>query len=63
MKQTKKELNEANNFLQEMQLELNQWKGDVLGFRDEMRRAQKSQLDALSRILRILGAETAQPVQ
>ncbi len=57
--QTKKELNEANNFLQDMHLELNKWKSDVLGFRDEIRRAQAAELEALSRILRVLGAEPA----
>jgi chromosome segregation ATPase len=54
---TKAELAEANNFLHEMQMELTKWKSDVLGFRDEMRSAQAAQLEALQRVLRILGAE------
>ena len=54
---TKAELAEANNFLHEMQMELTKWKSDVLGFRDEMRNAQAAQLEALQRVLRILGAE------
>ena len=55
--QTQKELTEANDFLQKMHLELNQWKSDVLGFREEQRKAQAAQLQALAKILRILGAE------
>lgn len=57
LERTRKELNEANAFLQEMHVELNKWKSDVLGFREEMRLAQKAQIEALSRILQILGAE------
>ncbi|HOK66163.1 MAG TPA: hypothetical protein PK054_10225 [Anaerohalosphaeraceae bacterium] len=57
--QTQKELDEANEFLQKMHAELNQWKADVLGFREEMRKAQAAQLQALAKILRILGAEPA----
>lgn len=63
MEQTEKELEGANAFLQEMQLELNHWKNDVLGFRDEMRRAESTQLEALGRILKILGAEMVEPGQ
>ena len=40
-----------------MNLQLNKWKGDVLGFRDEMRKAQATQLGALKQIMQILGAE------
>ena len=54
---TKKELDGANAFMQEMHAELNKWKADVLGFRDEMRLAQSTQLRALGKILNILGAE------
>ena len=61
--QTKKELDEANTFLQEMHLELTRWKSDVLGFRNEIRKAQTTQLNALSRILRILGAEMVDPAE
>jgi chromosome segregation ATPase len=55
--QTKAELAQANDFLHEMQMELTKWKSDVLGFRDEMRKAQAAQLEALQRVLRVLGAE------
>jgi len=58
--QTQKELDEANEFLQKMHLELNHWKADVLGFREELRKAQVAQLQALGKILRILGAEPVQ---
>jgi len=59
--QTQKELDDANEFLQKMHLELNQWKSDVLGFREELRKAQAAQLQALGKILRILGAESVEP--
>jgi hypothetical protein len=57
LKQAQKELNEANNFLIEMRVELNNWKVDILGFRDEMRGAEKAQLEALFKILKALGGE------
>lgn len=56
--QAQKELAEANNLLIDMRKELNNWKTDVLGYRDEMRAANKAQLETLSRILNILGGET-----
>ena len=58
---TQAELADANTFLQEMHGELTKWKADVLGFRDEMRNGQTSQLQALSKILQILGAEPVSP--
>jgi lysyl-tRNA synthetase class I len=57
---TKAELDDANEFLQEMDLQLNKWKSDVLGFREEMRGAQETQLKALIKIMKILGAETSE---
>ena len=51
------ELSEANEFLQQMHIELGRWKSDVLGYRDEMRNAQAAEIEALKKILRILGAE------
>jgi len=42
LQQTQKELSEATNFLIDMRIELNNWKTDVLGFRDEMRRRKSS---------------------
>lgn len=61
LKQTQKELTEANSLLIEMRIELNNWKADVLGFRDEMREAEITQLEALLKILKILGAEVTSP--
>jgi septal ring factor EnvC (AmiA/AmiB activator) len=58
LRQTQKELTEANDILIEMRIELNNWKVDVLGFRDEMRDAETEQLRALLKILEILGGET-----
>jgi chromosome segregation ATPase len=57
LQQTQKELSEANDFLVQLRLELNNWKTNVLGFRDEMRDAQKAQLEALLKILKALGGE------
>ena len=54
---TRNELSEASEFLQQMHAELGKWKSDVLGYRDEMRRAQVAELEALKKILKILGAE------
>jgi predicted RNase H-like nuclease (RuvC/YqgF family) len=58
LEQTKKDMTEANEFLGQMHLELNKWKTDVLGFRQEIRQAQQVQIEALGKILRVLGAET-----
>jgi len=64
LKQTQKELTEANDLLIEMRIELNNWKTNVLGFRDEMREAETAQLEALLKILNILGGEvTAESAQ
>ena len=57
LRQTQKELGEANEILIEMRLELNNWKSDVLGFREEMRDAETAQLEALLKILHVLGGE------
>jgi chromosome segregation ATPase len=57
LQQTQKELTEANNLMIEMRIELNNWRTDILGFRDEMRDADTTQLQALLRILKILGGE------
>jgi len=61
LEQAQKELSEANNMLAQMQLELNNWKQDVLGYRDEMRDAEKAQLEALLKILKLMGADTNPP--
>ena len=57
LEQAEKELTQANQFLVEMRVELNNWKNNVLGFRGEMRDAEKAQLEALLRILTLLGVE------
>ena len=57
LKQTQKELAEANNLLIDMRVELNNWKNDILGFREELRQADVEQLRALIGILEILGGE------
>lgn len=57
LKQTQKELTEANELLIEMLNELNTWKSNILGFRGEMRDAAKAQLEALLKVLEILGGE------
>jgi chromosome segregation ATPase len=57
LKQTQKELGEANALLIEMLTELNNWKSNILGFRGEMREASRAQLEALLKVLEILGGE------
>lgn len=57
LQQTQKELAEANDLLIEMRIELNNWKTDILGFRNEIRGAEKAQLEALLKIYKILGGE------
>jgi TolA-binding protein len=57
LKQTQKELSEANDLLIEMLTELNTWKNNILGFRGEMRDAAKAQLEALLKVLEILGGK------
>lgn len=57
LQQTQKELSEANDLLIEMRVELNNWKTDILGFREEIREAETVQLEALLKILRVLGGE------
>ena len=55
--QTQKELTQANELLIEMRIELNNWKADILGFRDEMRKAETAQLETLFKILKVLGGQ------
>jgi DNA repair exonuclease SbcCD ATPase subunit len=57
LQQTQKELAEANSLLIEMRVELNNWKADILGFREEMRNAETAQLETLLRILKVLGGQ------
>ena len=51
------ELGDANEMLRQMSMDLEKWKGNVLGFRKEMRGAEQAQLDALIKILHLLGGE------
>jgi outer membrane murein-binding lipoprotein Lpp len=57
IRQAQKELAEANDLLIEMRIELNNWKSNILGFRDEMRDAETAQLEALLKILKVLGGQ------
>ena len=60
LRQTQKELPEANDLLMEMRVELNNWKTNILGFRDEMREAETAQLEALLKILKALGGQVVE---
>ena len=55
--QAEQELTDANEMLIEMRTALEKWKLDVLGFRKEMRLAQKTELETLVKILRLIGGE------
>lgn len=57
---TKKELSQANDLIMETRVELNDWKSDVLGFREEMRQAEIAQLQTLKKIVELLGGEAPQ---
>jgi uncharacterized phage infection (PIP) family protein YhgE len=57
LQQAQKELSEANDLLMEMRLELNNWQNNILGFQSEMRESDQAQLDALLKILQLLGGE------
>jgi chromosome segregation ATPase len=59
LQQCRRDMEQSNAVLEQAHLELSKWKADVLGFRDEIRQAQTAQLSALTKILRILGAETS----
>jgi septal ring factor EnvC (AmiA/AmiB activator) len=59
---TKRELDEANDLIMEMRVEINNWKTDVLGFREEMRQADIAQLQTLQKVLEILGGEVTQEI-
>jgi len=61
LEKVQKEISETNDLLADMRLELNNWKQNVLGYRDEMRDAEKAQLEALLKILKLMGAEINQP--
>lgn len=53
------QIQEANNMLMEMRTELENWKTNVLGYRQEMRDAQQTQMKALAKILVLVGGSSA----
>jgi len=59
--QSDKELTDANSLLVEMRAELDRWKASVLGYREEMRQAQKAQLEALGKVIMLLGGAEESP--
>jgi len=61
LNRAEKELSEANAMLLDMRDDLEKWKADVLGFRREMRQAQEAQLNALARILTLIGGAVETP--
>lgn len=56
---TQKELQDANDLLIAVRRENEKWKANVLGYRDEMRAAQKTELEALVKVLRLLGGDVS----
>ena len=60
LERTQKELSQANDLIMETRVELNDWKSDVLGFREEMRQADIAQLETLKKIVELLGGEVPQ---
>ncbi|MBE3134580.1 MAG: hypothetical protein IMZ55_14005 [Acidobacteria bacterium] len=56
---TQKELQDANDLLIAVRRENEKWKANILGYRDEMRAAQKTELDALVKVLRLLGGDVS----
>lgn len=57
----KREIRDANAMLAAMKQELKEWRNNVLGFRSEILASQKAQLQAMQRIMQLLGGEMAQP--
>jgi hypothetical protein len=55
--QSQKELAEANETLMQLGKELAQWRENVMGYRGEMLQLQKTQMEALKKVLLLLGAE------
>ena len=60
--QAESELGDANAMLLELRDELNKWKSNVLGFREEMLQAQTAQIEAMHKILVLIGGEPASQV-
>ncbi len=53
----KKELNQTNELLINTRVELDEWKSETARFHDEIRFIEKSQLEAIYRILKQLGGK------
>ena len=61
LKKTKAELDDAVKFLGDMQIELVNWKRDVLGNRDRIEAAHGVQIEYLTKIVKLLGGEAVGP--
>jgi len=57
LKRAQQELDEANAMMLRLSADLKAWKKDVLGYREEMRGAQRQTAASLGRILQLLGGE------
>ena len=57
LEKTKAELDDAVKFLGDMQIELVNWKRDVLGNRDRIEAAHGVQIEYLTKIVKLLGGE------
>jgi len=57
--QTRKELKEANDLLIDVRRANEEWKTNVLDYRDEMRRALKTIIETEIRVVRLLGGEVS----
>lgn len=60
LKKTKAELDDAVKFLGDMQIELVNWKRDVLGNRDRIEAAHSVQIEYLTKIVKLLGGEAVE---
>jgi hypothetical protein len=60
LKKTKAELDDAVKFLGDMQIELVNWKRDVLGNRDRIEAAHGVQIEYLTKIVKLLGGEAVE---
>ncbi len=54
---TRQELKDANDLLIDLRRANEDWKTNVLGYRDEMRKAHGAEIEALHKVLRLLGGE------
>jgi septal ring factor EnvC (AmiA/AmiB activator) len=54
---SQRELTEANQLLLDMRQDLEKWKANVIGFREEMRASNKAQLEAMKKVIVLLGGE------